>query len=94
MDQLRAAVDSHTRLHPEMPLLAFRHLVHLGVALATFIVRRTRRTNDRLVVTAGVLRRLNGRTLVIFLIQLFAKETSPSPKGDRFADPQMGRIIT
>jgi hypothetical protein len=46
VNQLRTAVDSDVRLHAEVPLLAFRGLMHLRVALAVFVLRRTRRAND------------------------------------------------
>ncbi len=44
--ELRPAVDSDVRLHAEKPLFSLRRLMHLRVALALFVLRRTRCTDD------------------------------------------------
>jgi hypothetical protein len=47
VDQLRLAVDANVGLHPKVPLVALRHLMHLRVALAILVLGRTRCTDDR-----------------------------------------------
>src|SRR5271167_4842717 len=46
VNQLRATVHSDVRLHAEVPLFSFRRLMHLRVALAVFVLRRTRRADN------------------------------------------------
>jgi hypothetical protein len=41
------AVDRHVRFHPEVPLLALRRLMHLGVPLTLLVLRRMRIPTDR-----------------------------------------------
>jgi hypothetical protein len=36
-----------SRLHAKVPFFPFRGLIHFGVALVFFILRRTRRSDDR-----------------------------------------------
>src|SRR5437899_6970673 len=46
VNQLGLAVHSHMRLHPEVPLLAFPRLMHLGIAFLACVLGRTRSVND------------------------------------------------
>ena len=47
MHQARFGVDADVRFHPEEILTSFIILVHLGIALAVLVLRRTRDMNDR-----------------------------------------------
>src|SRR5690606_17247355 len=47
VNELLTAVDRNMRRHPEVPLLALRRLMHLGVTLALLVLRRARRADDR-----------------------------------------------
>ena len=40
-------INANVRLHPEVPLVAFPGLVHLGIALLVLVLRRRRRRDDR-----------------------------------------------
>ena len=46
MHQPRLGIHADVRLHAEVPLLALLGLMHLGVALAVLVLRRTRRGNE------------------------------------------------
>jgi hypothetical protein len=45
--QARFGIGADVRLHPEEPLVALLRLLHLRVALAHGVLRRTRRGNQR-----------------------------------------------
>lgn len=47
VDQLGLAVHADLRLHPEVPFLAFRGLVHPRIALAVLVLGRGWRIDDR-----------------------------------------------
>ena len=47
MNELRPTVHAHVGLRAEIPLLALRRLMHLGVLLPVLVLRRTRRGDDR-----------------------------------------------
>jgi hypothetical protein len=47
VDQLAAAVDPEMPFHPEVPLVAFLRLMHLGIARLVGILCRARRIDDR-----------------------------------------------
>jgi hypothetical protein len=47
VDQTRTGICADMHLHPEVPLVAFLGLVHFRIALATLVLGRGRRRDDR-----------------------------------------------
>ena len=53
--QSRVSIHANVRLHPEVPLVALLARMHLRVALAVLVLRRTWRGNERRVHCAALL---------------------------------------